>query len=73
MKTHGPDSFVGVLASTMWKFGNNFYIVAVYFGSVGIKNTRHAIPGLIADLLESRRIVYCSNVIQKYNLRSVSS
>jgi spore maturation protein B len=28
-----------------------FYILAVYFGSVGIKNTRHALPaGLIADL-----------------------
>jgi spore maturation protein B len=52
MKTHGPDSFIGVLASTM--FGSSettFYILAVYFGSVGIKNTRHALPaGLIADL-----------------------
>ncbi len=52
MKTHGPDSFVGVLASTMYGSSETtFYIVAVYFGSVGIKNTRHAIPaGLIADL-----------------------
>jgi spore maturation protein B len=52
MKTHGPDSFIGVLASTV--FGSSettFYILAVYFGSVGIKNTRHALPaGLIADL-----------------------
>jgi spore maturation protein B len=51
MNTHGPDSFIGVLASTM--FGSTettFYILAVYFGSVGIKNTRHALPaGLIAD------------------------
>jgi spore maturation protein B len=51
MKTNGPDSFIGVLASTM--FGSTettFYILAVYFGSVGIKNTRHALPaGLIAD------------------------
>jgi spore maturation protein B len=52
MKTHGPDSMIGVLASTV--FGSSettFYILAVYFGSVGIKNTRHALPaGLIADL-----------------------
>jgi spore maturation protein B len=52
MKTHGPDSYIGVLASTM--FGSSettFYVIAVYFGAVGIKNTRHALPaGLIADL-----------------------
>jgi spore maturation protein B len=52
MKTHGPDSFIGVLASTM--FGSTettFYVIAVYFGSVNIKSTRHALPaGLIADL-----------------------
>ncbi len=51
MKVNGPDSFIGVLASTM--FGSTettFYVLAVYFGSVGIKNTRHALPaGLIAD------------------------
>ncbi|MFA6541102.1 MAG: spore maturation protein [Bacteroidota bacterium] len=51
MKTHGPDSFIGVLASTMYGSSETtFYILAVYFGSVGIKNTRHALPaGLIAD------------------------
>jgi spore maturation protein B len=52
MKAHGPDSFIGVLVSTM--FGSSettFYVLAVYFGAVGIKNTRHAVPvGLIADL-----------------------
>ncbi len=52
MKTHGPDSFIGILASTM--FGSSettFYVLAVYFGSVGVKGTRHAVPvGLIADL-----------------------
>ncbi|MCX6137034.1 MAG: spore maturation protein [Ignavibacteriales bacterium] len=52
MKTHGPDSFIGVLASTMYGSSETtFYILAVYFGAVGIKNTRHALPaGLIADL-----------------------
>jgi spore maturation protein SpmA len=52
MTTHGADSFIGRLACTMQgTTDTTFYIVAVYFGSVGIKNTRHAIPcGLLADL-----------------------
>jgi spore maturation protein B len=52
MKVHGPDSFIGVLASTMYGSSETtFYVLAVYFGAVQIKNTRHAVPaGLIADL-----------------------
>jgi spore maturation protein SpmA len=52
MTTHGADSFIGRLACTMQgTTDTTFYIVAVYFGSVGIKNTRHAIScGLLADL-----------------------
>ncbi|HTP81111.1 MAG TPA: spore maturation protein [Bacteroidota bacterium] len=52
MKTHGPDSFIGILVSTMYGSSETtFYVLAVYFGSVGIKNTRHAVPaGLTADL-----------------------
>jgi spore maturation protein SpmA len=52
MNTHGADSFVGRLASVMQgSTETTFYVVAVYFGAVGIKNTRHAIPcGLIADV-----------------------
>ncbi len=52
MKAHGPDSFIGILASTMYGSSETtFYVLAVYFGSVGIKNTRHAVPvGLLADL-----------------------
>lgn len=51
MKEYGPDSFVARVASTMQgATDTTFYIIAVYFGSVGIKNTRHAVPaGLIAD------------------------
>ncbi len=52
MKEHGPDSFIGRLVSTF--FGcteTTFYVIAVYFGAVGIKKTRHAVPaGLIGDL-----------------------
>ncbi|MEQ8244693.1 MAG: nucleoside recognition domain-containing protein [Fulvivirga sp.] len=49
---HGVDSFVGKLASTLrGATETTFYIVAVYFGSVNIKNVRYAITaGLIADL-----------------------
>lgn len=52
MKTHGPDSFIGILVSTMYGSSETtFYVLAVYFGSVQVKNTRHAVPvGLIADL-----------------------
>lgn len=49
---YGPDSFAGRLASVFQgTTETTFYIVAVYFGSVGIKNTRYAVSAsLIADL-----------------------
>jgi spore maturation protein SpmA len=52
MTNYGADSFVGRLACTMQgTTDTTFYIIAVYFGSVGIKNTRYAIGcGLLADL-----------------------
>jgi spore maturation protein SpmA len=52
-KTHGADSFVGQLASTFQGSADTtFYIVALYFGSVGIKKVRYAIwAGMIADLI----------------------
>jgi len=51
MNTYGADSFVGRVASTLQgATDTTFYILAVYFGSVGIKNTRYAVVcGLIAD------------------------
>jgi len=51
MNTFGADSFVGRLASTLQgSTDTTFYVLAVYFGSVGIKNTRYAVSaGLIAD------------------------
>lgn len=53
MNTHGADSFVGRLASTFQgSTDTTFYVLAVYFGAVGIKNTRHAVTcGLIADFV----------------------
>ncbi len=53
MTTHGADSFVGRVASCVQgATDTTFYIIAVYFGSVGIKKTRYAIQcGLIADFV----------------------
>jgi len=51
LAAHGPDSYLGYLVSTMQgATDTTFYILAVYFGAVGIKKTRHAIPaGLATD------------------------
>lgn len=53
MKQFGPDSFVGRLSCIFQGAAETtFYIVALYFGSVGIKKTRYAIvAGLLADLI----------------------
>lgn len=53
MKVAGPDSFVGQLACVFHGSADStFYIVAVYFGSVGIKKVRYAISmGLLAELI----------------------
>jgi spore maturation protein SpmB len=52
MKTYGPDSFPGQLSGIFQGTADStFYIAALYFGSVGIKRIRYAIPAaLIADL-----------------------
>jgi spore maturation protein B len=50
--THGSESTITRIAAVM--FGSTettFYVIAVYFGAVGVKKTRHAVPaGLIADV-----------------------
>ena len=53
MKTSGVDSFVGRLAATLQgSTDTTFYVLAVYFGAVKIKNTRYALTcGLVADLV----------------------
>ncbi len=53
MKTYGPDSFVGKLSCTFQGASDTtFYIIALYFGSVGIKKVRYAIwAGLAADII----------------------
>lgn len=49
--THGPDTFLGNTASLMMgSTETTFYVLSVYFGSVGVKKIRHTLPAcLIAD------------------------
>jgi spore maturation protein SpmA len=53
VKQFGPDNILSYMAATIYGSAETtFYVVAVYFGSVGISRTRHAIPaGLLADLV----------------------
>lgn len=52
LKTHGPDSYLGLLVSTMQgSTETTFYVLAVYFGSVGVTRVRHAVAaGISADI-----------------------
>jgi spore maturation protein B len=63
IKTHGPDSVVARTAATMYGSSETtFYVLAVYFGSVGVRRTRHAVPAaLIADLVAAvAAVVICA-------------
>jgi spore maturation protein B len=53
VKTHGADSMIARMAATIYgSTETTFYVLAVYFGSVGIRKTRHAVAaGLTADLI----------------------
>jgi spore maturation protein B len=52
IKTHGPDTYIGQLASTLQgSTETTFYVLAVYFGSIAVIKSRHAVTvGLAADL-----------------------
>lgn len=63
--TFGPDSFPGRVASTMMGSAETiFYTMAVYFGAVGIKDSRHALPAALLSHLASviASVVICSFV-----------
>jgi len=53
IKTHGADSLMARMAATMYGSSETtFYVLAVYFGAVSIKRTRHAVPAaLIGDIV----------------------
>ena len=52
MTTHGPDSLIGYMVSTyQGSTETTFYTLAVYFGAIGVKTTRHTVPAcLLADV-----------------------
>lgn len=52
IQEHGGNSFIAKTAATMMgSTETTFYVIAIYFGAIGIRHTRHAIPsGLLADL-----------------------
>jgi spore maturation protein B len=53
IKSHGPDSVIGRTAATMYgSTETTFYVLAVYFGAVSVRRTRHAVPAaLISDVV----------------------
>ncbi len=53
IKTYGPDSFIGRTAATLYGSSETtFYVLAVYFGAVAVKRTRHAVPAaLVGDVV----------------------
>ena len=65
VNAHGPDSYIGRMVSVMMGSGETtFYVLAVYFGSVGVMRTRHAVPaGLIADLASILASVWIVNLL----------
>jgi spore maturation protein B len=48
IKSYGPDSLIARTAATIYGGSETtFYVLAVYFGSIGVKHTRHAIPAAL--------------------------
>lgn len=64
INTHGPDSLIGrTVAVMMGSTETTFYVLAVYFGSVAIRKTRHSLPvGLLADLAGLLTAIYISKI-----------
>ncbi len=65
VETHGADSLIGNLATTMnGSTDTTFYVLAVYFGSVGVSRIRHAVPaGLAADITGALAAVFAVHLI----------
>lgn len=67
IRTHGPDSLLGIMVSTY--FGSTettFYVLAVYFGAVNIQKTRYALPvGLMADVAGILGATFIVNMLFK--------
>lgn len=65
IKTYGPDSFLGRLVSTMQgSCDTTFYVLTLYFGSVGVRKYRYSIiSGLVADLTTLAASVFIVKMI----------
>ena len=65
MTAHGPDSMIGLIASTMQgSTETTFYVLALYFGVVRVKETRHALPVcLIADIVGALSAVWACKLL----------
>ncbi len=65
IKAHGPDSFIARLAATAYgSTETTFYVLAVYFGAVGIKKARYAvITGLLADIVSLFAAVFICRLV----------
>jgi spore maturation protein B len=63
IKTHGPDSLIARMAATLYGSSETtFYVLAVYFGAVGIRRTRHAVlAALVGDIVAAiAAVVVCA-------------
>ncbi|HSW39261.1 MAG TPA: spore maturation protein [Acidobacteriota bacterium] len=65
INVHGPDSFIARVAATAYgSTETTFYVLAVYFGAVGIKKARHAVAaGLIADVVGITAAVFFCRLV----------
>jgi spore maturation protein B len=65
INTHGVDSLTAKIGATMYGSSETtFYVLAVYFGSVGVVRSRHAIPaGLFADMVGAVSAVYLCKLL----------
>ena len=62
IKTQGPDSLLARMAATMYGSSETtFYVLAVYFGAIGVRRTRHAVPAaLVGDVVAAiATVVVC--------------
>lgn len=65
IKAHGADSLIGRMVSVMMgSTETTFYVLAVYFGSVGVTRTRQAVPGgIVADIVALLLSVFVVNLV----------
>jgi spore maturation protein B len=65
IKAHGPDSLIGRMVSVMMGSSETtFYVLAIYFGAVGVTKNRQAVPaGIIADIAAMLASVWVVNLI----------